>query len=73
MMRRVRPLNLGWCFFLQKLRLTPLFSAVCGPIWQKIWWTFNQGSGQTCIKFQTNRSTDGGVDTTFEGNKREIL
>ena len=41
---RVRPLNLVF-FCLQKLRRTPLFSAVCGPIWQKFWWTFDLGSG----------------------------
>ena len=49
--------NLG-VFCLQKLCPTPLFSAVCGPIWQTFWWTFDLGSGQTCIKFQPNRSTE---------------
>ena len=58
-------------FPFKKLCRTPLFSAVCGPIWQQFLWTFDLGSGQTCIKFQPNRWTDGRVDATFEGKKHK--
>ena len=32
------------------------FKSCGGPIWQKFWWTFDLGSGQTCIKFKPNCS-----------------
>ena len=57
--------------YFEKLRQAPLFLAACGPIWPKICWTFDLWSGQTCIKFQSNRSTDGRDDATFEGKKHK--
>ena len=52
--------------YFEKLCQAPLFLAACGPIWPKICWTFDLWSGQTCIKFQSNRSTDGRDDATFK-------
>ena len=53
------------------MRWSPLFSALCELIWQKCWLTFDLELGQPCTKFQSNRSTDGQDDATFEDNSHQ--
>ena len=43
-----------------------------GRLWTDLaFWTFDLGSGQTCIKFQPNWSTDGRDDAIFKGKKTQ--